>query len=86
MDSWTAETVKAMCRYIEDDRRIARHVGCAVAEVQKVRRDVRPNASARLAGPKLAIERARPGRSDGWQREARLGTDRLREAIERCSN
>ena len=83
MDSWTAETVRAMCRYVEDDARIARHVGCRVVDVEQMRRQMPRTESDRIAAPKLAVEQAKLGAVDAWQRKARDATAKLGEALKR---
>ena len=81
MDWWTADTVRAMCRYVDDNERIARHVGCSVAAVANVRRQVPQSESARIAAPKKAVEHAKLGAADAWQRKARDATAKLGQAI-----
>lgn len=86
IDGWTASTVRQMCRYIADDARIARHVGCALADVQAVRRQVHDSADNRVIGrkvppaPKSEILHAA---FEPWARDARVASQALAEALER---
>lgn len=75
-----------MCRYIPDNARIARYVGCSTEEVSKTRTQLARTASERVAAPRLAVESARSSRGDGWQREARDASEQLRQAIARAQN
>jgi hypothetical protein len=84
MDCWTGDTVRAMCRYIKDDARIARHVGCSVADVERVRKQVRGGGSSdRMAAPRRAVERAGTCSGDTWQAQARAASDQLLKALGR---
>jgi hypothetical protein len=86
LDPFVAETVGSMVRYIDDDDRIARHVGCSVSQVRSMRRRnsltreertiTRSNKGARNED----LDAAR----DRWTRDARRGTDLLAEALLRA--
>ncbi len=86
LDQWTAETVRQMCRYIADNRHIARHVGCSIADVETARRQCHVGADARMIArvippaPKAEIRHAA---CEVWARDARKATETLAEALAR---
>lgn len=79
MDLWSAETVRAMVRYIPDDGRIARHVGCSVREVTAIRRS--QPGRARIARNEPTESEARHVANEGWMHDARRGSDKLAAAL-----
>ena len=84
MDLWTAETVRAMVRYISDDARIARHVGCSEKEVAAIRR-TQPGRGRSARNEPTQTE-VRHVANEGWMRDARRGSDKLAAALAVAKN
>lgn len=81
IDTFTAETIRNMIKYISDDDRIARHVGVHVSKVRRLR-----EAEAEHAPPTYAPQRKQQNENlnaanDPWINQTRRSTRALAEAL-----
>jgi hypothetical protein len=82
MDAWTAESLNNLVRYWRDDRKIAAYLGCSLKDVAAAR--ARLPKSHQLGRP-ITCSKAQEPRptQDKFAADAREGTRKLAEAIER---
>ncbi|PTQ12108.1 hypothetical protein CLG96_05960 [Sphingomonas oleivorans] len=85
LDPFTADTVRAMVRYVADDARIARHCRCDIRTVRAIRRSHKA-PHFHKAGLPLPRERREnlDAARDIWPADARRGTDGLLRAMRRA--
>lgn len=86
LDDWSAETVRAMVRYIKSDERIARHCKVPIEAVQRARRVhiSQKGCGMRAVGVKHKPVTGEDSGGDGWMADARRASDELVEALSRA--
>lgn len=93
LDHDTAATLARMVRYIRDDTKIARYLGCTLQHVERARSKIRIGRFE-PGGAQSYKPLRRTGRNDveelhasfdDWAVKARRGTDRLAQAIAKAS-
>jgi hypothetical protein len=84
LDIVSGATVRAMVGYIDDDGKIARHVGCSIAAVAAIRRQAPKPCRMTVRGPPPGTETEVLHLSaDPWTRSCREGSRQLLQALQR---
>lgn len=85
IDIYSMDTIRNMLRYIDDDQRIARHVGCPVESISRIRADeFGPHRLPSYAPrPRERSERLDLA-GESWMKSARAGSRKLAEVLARA--